>query len=329
MASEQKSQRRPRGPGVERLREARAREGFFGAYLSGSAILDIGFRGGVPDALPVVDHAIGIELDFPGYDGTHLPFQTESQDAVFVSHCLEHIVNYREVLAEWYRVLKVGGYLIIIVPHRHLYERKATLPSRFNPDHKRFYTSGSLLAEVEEVLPVSGFRVRSLREIDTGFDYSVPPDQHAKGCYDIEVVIQRLKTPVWAEALTLPQGGRARSAIDAYARLILALDTHDITVALEMARQQCRMAETVPLPPFVVLLQQLGDQAPSIKILRGVLRLFVAAIPFDRDFYLGRYPDLMKASVSGKLLDARQHFVEHGYFEGRCGHPDDFALWLA
>jgi len=98
-------------------------------------------------------------------------------------------------------VLKIGGHLVIAVPHRDLYERKPTLPSRFNTDHKRFYTPGLLLKEIEEALPVGGYRIRSLRDIDEGFDYTIPPERHAAGCYEIELVLQKLQIPEYAETL--------------------------------------------------------------------------------------------------------------------------------
>jgi SAM-dependent methyltransferase len=321
MSASAKPQRHRHGPGVERLRHARHQEGFVARYLSGNAILDIGFRGGVPDAVPVVHQAIGIELDYPGYDGTHLPFPPGSQDTVFVSHCLEHIVNYREVLADWYRVLKVEGYLIVVVPHQYLYERKATLPSRFNRDHKRFYTSGSLLAEVEESLPIAGFRIRSLREIDTDFNYSLAPEQHAKGCYDIEVVIQKLNVPRWALTLTL--GEAERASLGHYVEMILALSRQELASALEAAKHEAELVQTISLPPFAVILQQLRKSEIDMKFLRQVLEPFVARKPFDADYYRGRYPDLQRADSLGQLNDLHRHYVKNGYFEGRCGDKDD------
>ncbi len=72
-------------------------------------------------------------MDYPGYDGLRLPFPNDSQDAVYSSHCLEHIPNSNAALAEWYRVLRLGGYIVLAVPHQWLYERKATVPSRFQP----------------------------------------------------------------------------------------------------------------------------------------------------------------------------------------------------
>ena len=60
----------------------RLRDGFFSRYLSGEKVLDIGFRG-YEGSAPILPHAIGIDLDFPGYDGITLPFPEESVDAVF------------------------------------------------------------------------------------------------------------------------------------------------------------------------------------------------------------------------------------------------------
>jgi predicted SAM-dependent methyltransferase len=53
-----------------------------------------------------------------------LPFPDASQDTVFASHVLEHIEDWAASLVDWYRVLKIGGYMVIAVPHRDLYERK-------------------------------------------------------------------------------------------------------------------------------------------------------------------------------------------------------------
>jgi SAM-dependent methyltransferase len=41
-----------------------------------------------------------------------------SYDFVLSSHCLEHIANPLKALAEWVRVLKVGGLLVLVVPHK-------------------------------------------------------------------------------------------------------------------------------------------------------------------------------------------------------------------
>lgn len=180
------------------------REGFIEKYLSGSNVLDIGYRGYIKDVHPIVPHAIGVELDYPGYDGVTLPFADNSQDAVFSSHTLEHIADYRTILRDWFRVVKVGGHMIISVPHQYLYERKLHLPSNFNADHKRFYTPSMLLMQVEEALDPYSYRVRLLEDNDRGFDYSIPPGHHAGGCYEIVLVLQKIARPAWADlAMTL------------------------------------------------------------------------------------------------------------------------------
>jgi SAM-dependent methyltransferase len=174
--------------------------GFFDKYLSGDAVLEIGFRGGdYPDVVPIVPHAIGVDLDYPGYDGIHLPFPDESQDPVYNSHCLEHIANYHDALLEWYRVLKIGGYLIIVVPHQHMFERRARPPSRLVGNHFRFYTPSKLLREIEETYAPNSYRVRHLIDNDKGYDYRPPENEHwVTGCYEIELVLEKLQQPSWS-----------------------------------------------------------------------------------------------------------------------------------
>lgn len=148
-------------------------------------------------SFPIVPNAIGIDVGYPGYDGRILPFPDELQDAVFSSHCLEHVEDARAAIREWFRVLKTDGFLVICVPHQYLYERKPDPPSRWNPDHRRFYTPAILLLDIEETLKPNTYRVRHLADNDAGYDYSIPPDQHPGGCYEIEVVIQKIRQLAW------------------------------------------------------------------------------------------------------------------------------------
>ena len=177
------------------------RDGFADRYLSGSKILDIGYKGYLDKVEPILPHAIGVDLDYPGYDGKRLPFPDASQDSVFTSHTLEHISEYRSAIADWFRVLRIGGFLIIVVPDQFLYERKRSLPSKWNRDHKRFYTCASLLAEVEESIDAFAYRVRLLEQNDRGFDYSIPPDQEATGCREIVLVIESIERPSYSDAV--------------------------------------------------------------------------------------------------------------------------------
>lgn len=180
--------------------------------MSGDSILDIGYKGYLADIHPILPQAIGVDLDYPGYDGKVLPFADESQDAVFNSHTLEHIVDYRSVLRDWFRVLKVGGHLIIIVPHQFLYERRREPPSRWNADHKRFYTAGALLREIEEALEPTAYRVRLLEDNDADYDYQSPLDEHPSGSYEIICVLEKIAQPEWAaELFATPQANRVQA----------------------------------------------------------------------------------------------------------------------
>ena len=179
--------------------------GFFQRYLKGDHILDIGYKGYLENVNPILPQAIGVDFDYPGYDGARLPFNAESQDAVFSSHTLEHIADYRTAIADWFRVVKVGGHLIIIVPHQFLYERRLEPPSRWNADHKRFYTAGSLLREIEEALPPTAYRVRLVEDNDADYDYAKPLAEPPVGSYEVICVLQKLRTPKWADdILSIP-----------------------------------------------------------------------------------------------------------------------------
>ena len=60
-------------------------------------------------------------------------------DFVHSSHCLEHLHDPQEGLRNWFRVLKPGGYLVVMVPDEDLYEQ-GVFPSTFNADHKATFT---------------------------------------------------------------------------------------------------------------------------------------------------------------------------------------------
>lgn len=184
--------------GSKQSYKRRLKSGFFEKYLRG-VVLDIGYRGYEKEhTVPVLPNAIGIDKDYPGYDGKKLPFNDESVDAVYASHVLEHIEDYKSTLKEWFRVIKTGGFMVISVPHMYLYEKRRHLPSRWNADHKRFYTPSSLLREIEESLKPNSYRIRHLIDNDEGFDYSIDPFTHSGGGYEIELVIEKIEKPEWS-----------------------------------------------------------------------------------------------------------------------------------
>lgn len=176
----------------------RCENGFWAAHVRGTAILDIGFRGGIHGVLPILPGAIGIETDYPGYDGKTLPFYDGQIDCIHASHVLEHVTPSVDYLRDWFRVLRVGGSIILMVPSAYLYERRLSVPpSRWSPEHLRAYTPGRLLSEIEAALIPNSYRVTHLADVDVGYDYTLPVTSHPTGSLEIECVIQKREKPRW------------------------------------------------------------------------------------------------------------------------------------
>ncbi len=47
------------------------------------------------------------------------------------------------------------------------------------------------------------------------------------------------------------------------------------------------------------------------------VKKFLRAVPIDETWYRTTYPDVAEAIEAGAYRSAQQHFIEHGYFEGR------------
>jgi len=315
-----------------------ARDAAIQSYLTGSHLLDIGFRGGHPNPKPVTENAIGVDLDYPGYDGTYLPFGDQTQDAVHASHVLEHIPNYREVLAEWYRVTKVHGHLVIIVPHRHLYERRPDLPSRWNGSHQRFYTPARLVSEIEESLPANSYRIRLLLDNDRGFNYSVPPSSGPQGGHEIILVLEKIARPDWSDQLAYSPA--MQGIVDRLDELIY----HVVSINLKEPQQGTPLAAFVPkmtyFTPWARLRRrfvfdgapELGGQRVDEKALRKAVAPLLEYIEIDETVYR-RHRDLGEALARGTLTveNLAAHWRNCGYFAGRVCHeyPLDGSAQMA
>jgi SAM-dependent methyltransferase len=302
--------------------------GFFERYMSGQNILDIGYAGENPDNSPVVDNAIGVDLNYPGYDGIHLPFPDASQDTVFSGHCYEHVENYRLILQEWYRVLRIGGYIAVLVPHKYLYERKSTVPSFFNPEHKRFYTPASLLREFEEALPVNGFRVRHLADIDIDFDYSTPIGEHAHGSCEIELVVQKIQRPSHSDLFELP--AEQKAYVDNCRQLIINAIKYVAKGDIGTEDLKLMVRDMAYFPPYHVIKSELvdGQHAMPESYLKSIVKTALSSVKFDEALYLQIYPDIKEAINRGMLATAVEHFVNNGYFEGRVFQKDPACALL-
>jgi SAM-dependent methyltransferase len=77
--------------------------------------------------------ADGDAHELPGIaDGTY--------DFVHSSHCLEHLSAPRRAVSHWVRVLKPGGYLVVVVPDEDMYEQ-GVWPSTFGVGHQHSFTT--------------------------------------------------------------------------------------------------------------------------------------------------------------------------------------------
>jgi SAM-dependent methyltransferase len=181
-------------PPVERettkAKARRQREGFFESFCQGKG-LDIGYGGDLITASCR-------PWDMEHGDAQYLRYLNDSAfDFVYSSHTLEHMVDAGIALGNWWRVLKPGGFLILYIPHRDFYEKKSTLPSRWNPDHKHFF----LVDRSEEpdtigIVPLientlSGYELIYVKECSEGRTVA-DPVVHPDGEYSIELVLKRL-----------------------------------------------------------------------------------------------------------------------------------------
>lgn len=153
------------------------------AYTRG-AVLDLGC--GPSKAFPHfigVDSGKDIELfgvqmkpdvvcDVADPTAIEATFQEGSVDAIFSSHCLEHIEDYRAALAAWWSLIKVGGHLCLYLPHRDLYPNIGEFGA--NPDHKHDFVPDDIIEAMLHVAVQAGtgmdIVVKEVR--DQGMEYS-------------------------------------------------------------------------------------------------------------------------------------------------------------
>jgi SAM-dependent methyltransferase len=185
---------------TEKARERRTKLGWFDKYLVGSGI-DIGCGYDI------------LKSPNPGFtcrgweqadgDAQYMRgISDNTYDFVYSSHCLEHMVDPSVALQNWWRILKPGGHLVVVVPDEDLYEQ-GIWPSKGNGDHKTTWTvfktpgqswspvSRNLLDEICKLLK-SGERtdehswymnhdvglsipseVKHIAQIDTNYDYEL------------------------------------------------------------------------------------------------------------------------------------------------------------
>lgn len=94
------------------------------------------------------------------YDGTILPFESESYDTVFSTQVFEHVPDIEMSVKEIKRVLKLGGVLVITVP---MAEEEHEIPY----DFRRYTQYG-----IEHFLKTNGFEIIESGKVN-GWRYSM------------------------------------------------------------------------------------------------------------------------------------------------------------
>jgi hypothetical protein len=107
-------------------------EEFIKKYLTGR-VIDIGAGNDL-----VCQHAENFDKEHGDANKITEYRKIEAYDSVHSSHCLEHMCNPKIALAEWWSLIKMDGYLVLVVPDENLYEQ-GFWPSLFNGDHKNTF----------------------------------------------------------------------------------------------------------------------------------------------------------------------------------------------
>jgi len=151
---------------------------FFDTYFSGD-VLDIGAGNDL-----VCPHARRFDREDGDANFLDDYFPPESFDTVNSSHCLEHMNHPVQTLARWWKLVKVGGYMIIVVPDEDLYEQ-GLWPSFGSNEHKSTFR----LNKPESWSPVSydieklcsdlpGAKVISAQQQSQNYDHSLAFPRH-------------------------------------------------------------------------------------------------------------------------------------------------------
>lgn len=167
----------------------RDRELFFEKYCNGKG-LDLGYGGDL-----ISPNATGFDIEHG--DATYVNKYFKSQfDFIYSSHLLEHLQKPETAIKNWWKLVKPGGFMILYIPHRDLYEKKTTLPSLFNRDHKHFFMLGrdempdtlDILAVISNA--ISDYTIVYAKICNENY-YSQSDTECSTGEYSIEVVIQK------------------------------------------------------------------------------------------------------------------------------------------
>lgn len=97
--------------------------------------LDVGAG---PDLLPI-KNCQAFDKEHGDANNLSSYFKPNSFNYIHGSQVLEHMHNPEHCIADWMKLIKTGGHLIITIPDFDYYE-KWNWPSKYNPDHKAAFS---------------------------------------------------------------------------------------------------------------------------------------------------------------------------------------------
>jgi ADP-heptose:LPS heptosyltransferase len=107
---------------------------------------------GVDSGLDQQLFGIPVKADLMVGNAARMPlFADEAFHAAFSSHLLEHMTDPLAALREWWRLIKVGGHLVLYLPHADLYPNIGQPGA--NPDHKHDFRPDDVLALLRHAAP--------------------------------------------------------------------------------------------------------------------------------------------------------------------------------
>lgn len=179
----------------------RRNEGYYERYFVGKGI-DIGCGDSA-----ITPNAQSWDISKGNSDASYMTgIDNESQDFVYASHILEHIEDPHVAVENWWRILKVGGFLIIAVPDEDLYEQ-GIWPSVFNADHRYSFTahkdkrpqhSQNLM---DFIVPLDNHKLLSLRICDSNYDYNKKNVDQQSAERQVEAIVQKIASTHWHNSI--------------------------------------------------------------------------------------------------------------------------------
>lgn len=147
-------------------------------------------------------------------------FVSETQDFIFSSHLLEHVVDFKAALKEWWRLVKVGGHLCLYLPHKDYYPNIGV--DGANPDHKHDFLPKDIIEAMKEI---------------GSWDLVENQNRNGQGCFKLEEysffqVYRKTTDGKHKQSWTSPKP-RKRAAIVRYGAIGDIIQTGSIAAALK------------------------------------------------------------------------------------------------